>query len=147
MSIKTLSAYISVMSQEQFERLEDMTLGISIKSSFSASELEDLEYKLREKNKKEELLLATATRNNEGRAFEMRGDLATSIRLYEENIATGYPATFSYERLMVLYKKNKQPNDEIRVVEKAIKDFEKDSRYKKEVAKWKLRLQKIKVQK
>ena len=135
------------MSQDQFERLEDLTLGIPVKSPFSASEIEDLEYKLREKNKKEELLTTTATRNNEGRTAEMRGDLATSIRLYEENIATGYLATFSYERLMVLYKRNKQTNDEIRVVEKAIKDFGKDSRYKKEVEKWRLRLQKISVQK
>jgi hypothetical protein len=61
--------------------------------------------------------------NNKGIQLEKDGDIQGAIQVYEENIRLEYPATHSYERLMVLYRKNKDVQNEKRVIEIAIKVF------------------------
>lgn len=65
----------------------------------------------------EKLRLATAN-NNEGIAIEKRGDVYTAIAKYEENILPGTFFTLHpYHRLCVLYRKFKDYENEIRVIE------------------------------
>lgn len=71
----------------------------------------------------EERLLGTARRNNEGTELEKSGRIDDAIAVYEENIKVGYPASHSYERLMILYRKRKEYDQEIRVILRAIEVF------------------------
>jgi hypothetical protein len=70
-----------------------------------------------------EIIARVAYLNNRGIAFEKEGDVTSAITCYEENIKLRWPATHSYERLMVIYKKLKSKEDEVRVIHCAIGVF------------------------
>jgi hypothetical protein len=76
----------------------------------------------------------TARLNNEGIAFEKSGKIEQAINIYESNIKIGYPATHSYERLMILYHKRKDFENEKRVIEIAIQVFTKENQDRAERA-------------
>jgi hypothetical protein len=67
-----------------------------------------------------------ADRVDEARQAELDGDTEGAIALYEENIKTGVPDQFSFDRLMVLYRKQKKYRDELRVINRGIKVFTED---------------------
>lgn len=65
--------------------------------------------------------------NNKGIEFEKSGDIPSAIAVYEENISGDcYPATHSFDRLMILYRKAKDYENEIRIIKKAIKVLKMD---------------------
>lgn len=83
-------------------------------------ELDDL----REYNRKEgEILSKCSDTNNKGIAFEKDGSIDEALKLYEENITLKYPATHAYKRLMILYRKRKDYENELRVIRTAIDVF------------------------
>lgn len=107
---------------------------------------EDFQNIIEEKKNREirdKALFDTAQNNNKGIAFEKQGDTDRAIEAYERNLDIAYPALYSYERLMVLYRKEKRYDNEIRVIEKAINDFPVKS-HKIYIDKWKYRLEKAK---
>lgn len=61
--------------------------------------------------------------------LEATGCVEEAISVYEENIAAGYPAAHSFDRLMVLYRKAKDYKNEMRIIKKAIKVFAKYEKY------------------
>jgi tetratricopeptide (TPR) repeat protein len=73
-----------------------------------------------------ELAKTIADRIDEARQAESNEDLDTAIELYEENIKSGYPEPYSFDRLMILYRKQKRFKDELRVIKRAIKVFTDD---------------------
>lgn len=75
--------------------------------------------------REEQRLYDTARLNNEGIALEKEGCIEEAINVYEQNIEIGYPATHSYERLMILYRKRKDYENEIRVARLAVDVFQK----------------------
>ena len=76
-------------------------------------------------------------RNNKGTELEKAGKISEAIALYEENIKPGcYPALHSFDRLLVIYRKNKDYKNELRVCKRAISVF-------KTMEKYKVRLEKI----
>lgn len=84
----------------------------------------------------ERKLYKTAELNSEGKNFEKEGNINEAIKCYEENIKLGYPASHSYERLMVLYRKLKDPENEKRIIKIAIDIFSgKKEDYKKRLEK------------
>ena len=58
--------------------------------------------------------------NNKGIEYEKEGRIEEAIRVYEENMLLGHPAKHSYERLMILYRKKKDYENELRVIQTAI---------------------------
>jgi tetratricopeptide (TPR) repeat protein len=64
-----------------------------------------------------------AALNNKGIALEKEGKIKAAIKIYEKNIETRYPAHHSYKRLMVLYRKNRDYENEIRVIDIALDVF------------------------
>lgn len=70
-----------------------------------------------------QLLQDTAARNNEGSAYEKLGRTDEAIAIYEENISDGYPALHAFERLMILYRRRKDYENEVRVIRRAIEVF------------------------
>lgn len=66
--------------------------------------------------------------NNTGMFLEKEGRIDEAIDVYEKNISGNcYPATHSFDRLMILYRKRKDYDNEIRVIQKAIKIFTKEN--------------------
>lgn len=69
-----------------------------------------------------------ATLNNNGIELEKSGLINEAISVYERNISGNcYPATHSFERLMIFYRKRKDFDNEIRVIQKAIYIFQKEN--------------------
>lgn len=62
--------------------------------------------------------------NLQGKEFEKSGDIQSAITVYEENIATLYPALHAYERLMIIYHRLKDYENEKRVIDIAIQVFD-----------------------
>jgi tetratricopeptide (TPR) repeat protein len=63
-------------------------------------------------------------RNLKGIEFEKQGKVDEAIKQYETNISKNVDGNHPYDRLAIIYRKNKQFDDEIRVLEKAVKVFE-----------------------
>lgn len=63
-------------------------------------------------------------RNLKGRELERQGLLDNAIEFYESNVADGFDGNFPYDRLAVLFRKRKQFDREVLVLERAIEVFE-----------------------
>lgn len=106
--------------------------------SFPKHRLDELKAKKNAYISRTEKLLKCAELNNKGIELEKQGKIVEAIAIYEENIKGDcYPAMHSFDRLLVLYRKSKDYENEKRVAEKAIYLFS-DNKYKE-------RLQKIKL--
>lgn len=86
-------------------------------------DFEEAKRVLAERQKADERLAAVAGRNTDGIQLEKEGKIADAILLYEANIADGYPATHSFDRLMKIYRKQKDYENEVRVIRRAIEVF------------------------
>ena len=76
----------------------------------------------------EKNLAQTANMNMSGIDLEKQGDIAGAIKIYEENIALRVPATHAYNRLMILYHKAKDYENEARVIRIAIEVFTRENK-------------------
>jgi hypothetical protein len=63
-------------------------------------------------------------RNLRGIELEKSGRVDDAVQLYEENIRERFEGNHPYDRLAIIYRKRKQIDDEIRVLQKAIWVFE-----------------------
>src|SRR6266498_1730511 len=72
------------------------------------------------------LALEVEERNNEARIAEQDGDLNRAVKLYERNIKEDYADEFAFERLMIIYRKQKEYKDELRVINRGIKVFQQN---------------------
>lgn len=61
-----------------------------------------------------------------GNLHAMEEDIDAAIKQYEDNIKAGSRDQNSFERLMILYRKQKKYKDELRVINRAIKVFTED---------------------
>lgn len=101
--------------------------------------LEIWDEKLTEQKKKDKAFSDTVNNNNKGIAYEKDGNTKAAIKVYRKNIEIGYPATHSYQRLMILYRKDNNFKEEIIILDKAIDLFSLLSGYDKYVTRWKER--------
>lgn len=83
----------------------------------------------------EKALSQCSKRNTRGIAFEKAGKIKSAIRVYEENIKEGFPAHHSYKRLMVLYHKAKDYENEERAIYRALEVFGSYPEYNDRLAK------------
>ena len=83
------------------------------------------------------------SRNNQGIEFEKSGNIDEAIKCYEQNIVEGqYITRHPYDRLMVLYRRLGNYDDEIRVIRSAMTIYRNDSKY---IDKLNIRLQKAQI--
>lgn len=132
MDSKTSSDYLS-------NHLLDESKWFTVKTTV----LKEWEKQLAAYKNDEKNLHQTTINNNEGIAFEKQGDIASAIEVYEKNLEIGYPASHSYDRLMIIYHREKRYKDEVRVIKKAIEVFSSDTKYNKDITKWQERLNKL----
>ena len=64
-------------------------------------------------------------RNLKGIKLEKAGKIDEAIKLYEMNINESFDGNHPYDRLAIIYRKRKQFDDEIRVLEKAVRVWKK----------------------
>lgn len=63
--------------------------------------------------------------NLNGIELEKNGKVDEAVKLYEKNVSMGFDGNHPYDRLAIIYRKNKDYDNEIRVLEQAIAVFEK----------------------
>jgi tetratricopeptide (TPR) repeat protein len=63
-------------------------------------------------------------RNNIASEAEEAGDVNKAIRFYEQNIREDHADKFAFERLMIIYRKQKEYKDELRVIKRGIEVFQ-----------------------
>ena len=67
----------------------------------------------------------TCDRNLLGIELEKEGYIDNAIELYELNAKDGFDGNHPYDRLSIIYRKNKNYVDEVRILKRAIEVFEK----------------------
>ena len=100
--------------------------------------LDEMESKKKAYANRTKALHKTADLNNTGIAYEKSGNIPQAIKTYEECVAIGHDAPHAYDRLMILYRKAKDYNNEIRVIKRALEIF----KYQTLAKKYKERLEK-----
>ena len=70
------------------------------------------------------LAIKIEERNKEAREAEQEGKLDKAIKLYEQNIKEDYADEFAFERLMIIYRKQKEYKHELRVINRGIELFQ-----------------------
>lgn len=100
------------------------------------SKFDEMVKRKTEKDEKDRMLNLCAERNNQGIRYEKQGSIEEAIKIYEENINPEcYPARHSFDRLLVLYRKRKDYQNEQRVCKRAISVFKKEQKYKDRLVK------------
>lgn len=116
-----------LMSNEISDRVWSASIRAKYRGyNYFIASKKDIEYIIGKQNallKNERALRSIASINMKGKELEKEGHIEEAIKLYEENLTLGYPATYSYERLMVLYRKLKDIENEKRVIKLAIRVF------------------------
>ena len=69
-------------------------------------------------------LKSEADLNLIGQQWEKEGKTEEAAVLYEINLLNNFDGSFPYDRLAIIYRKQKNKDDEIRVLEKAVYVFE-----------------------
>jgi len=72
------------------------------------------------------IALQIQERNKEARKAEHDGDLKKAVRLYEDNIKEDKADKFAFERLMVIYRGQKEYKNELRVINRGIDLFRRE---------------------
>jgi len=65
-------------------------------------------------------------RNKVAREAEEDGDVNKATRFYEQNIKEDYADKFAFERLMIIYRKEKEYKNELRVIKRGIEVFQQN---------------------
>lgn len=136
------STYLSCIPIDIFDECDSREIDGYTYIDLPIYTFEDIKSKRAEFKKQERVMAKCAELNNEGIAFEKAGNVASAIKIYEKNIDIGYPAHHSYKRLMVLYSKAKDFQNEKRVIERALEVFPEFEQYKNRLLKVENRISK-----
>jgi hypothetical protein len=71
------------------------------------------------------IALRIEERNKTAMQAEREEDVNKAIRFYEQNIREDHADKFAFERLMVIYRKDKEYKNELRVIKRGIEVFQK----------------------
>lgn len=144
-SVNELETYRQVLSKVTFNRLLTAVLNGETQVAIKPKEHAALFDKLQEYNKQCQLLSRTAQLNDRGIELERYDDITAAIQVYEQNIELGFPAHHAFRRLLVLYRKQKDYANELRVCRRACRVFPKEQSYKDRYEKVKVLLAKAKA--
>ena len=113
--------YMSVMPADFYFFLCDFEAKGYKSVTMSTFYIEELDRRLADKRRIDKLLKECAKRNTKGQELEKEGKIRQAISIYEKNIeGECYPATHAFDRLMILYRKQQDYDNEIRVINRAI---------------------------
>lgn len=127
--------YLGVIPSDLFIELQKASMKGATKVAITTSTIFELEELLADRKAKDKKLALCARLNNKGIAYEKDGNIRQAIKTYEKNIESNYPAHHSFKRLMVLYRRNKDYVNEIRVIERALAIFPNEREYEQRLDK------------
>jgi hypothetical protein len=137
-----IDANVSAIPSELFDEMQRLILRACKFMDIDKDLYQSILQKRAEMKKVDAQFTKTAELNNQGIAFEKNGDTDSAIKVYEENIALGLESTHPFDRLMILYRKRNDSNNEIRVIRRALDVF-KNERYSNTTYDYNLRLKKL----
>lgn len=121
----------SNIGDDIMDRIGDAIVDGDGKLKVYDDEIDELAKAAEEYKAKEQKLYDAARLNNEGMAAERSGDIENAISIYERNILPGtYFTLHPYHRLCVLYRRQKDFDNEIRVIEAVLSRFDPKSESK-----------------
>lgn len=113
--------YLSVLTPQLVSDINQATLQGVKKAQISIETLSELDARLAERKAEQQRLDRCAKMNNRGGELEKKGKIRQAIKVYEANIeGECYAACHSFDRLMVIYRKAKDYENEIRIIERAL---------------------------
>lgn len=116
-----LKKYRCVIPEDMAMQLFEQQLKGVTKIQINRFYIDEFEKRLVALKAEEKKLKQCAERNNKGKEYEKAGMIKKAIAIYEKNISGDcYPAAHSFNRLMVIYRQQKEYEKEITVIEKAI---------------------------
>jgi|KBSSwiStaDraftv2_1062776.scaffolds.fasta_scaffold428827_2 hypothetical protein len=71
-----------------------------------------------------QLVLKVEERNKTAKEAEEENDSNKAVRFYEQNIREDYADKFAFERLMIIYRQQKDYKNELRVIKRGIEVFQ-----------------------
>lgn len=117
-----LKEFRGVAPKELFGKMTRAILNGETELEISDEEYNNIKALHDEQEARNKALSRCARLNNEGMGYEKEGRTDDAIRCYEQNIGEGvYQAAHSYDRLMVIYRKRKDYDNEVRVIDEALK--------------------------
>ncbi|MDE6652454.1 MAG: DUF4236 domain-containing protein [Paramuribaculum sp.] len=122
-SSENLDDCLKLLSLEYREETKDVLLEKRRELLFDRQKSAEEQEKL---NRQAKLCELVPLASNE----EKRGMIKEAILHYEEVVTAEIPVTLPYERLPIIYRKMKLYDDEIRVLETAIRAFSKENEYR-----------------
>lgn len=128
--ISELKSYMPVINISTLNKITTAILNGENSVPISRKQYMELRNKLQKYKDKIYKLNQCAELNNIGIQCEKNNDIAGAIKVYEQNIEIKYPATHAYKRLMILYRKQGDLENELRVIKVACKVFPKSDEYK-----------------
>ena len=126
--------YMKVLSHTEFSAYSKRSLAGFSFIDIDKAQVEELDRRQEKRAQEDALLAETAELNNKGTALEKEGRIDDAIEVYERNIALGYKATHSFDRLVILYHKRKDTENEKRVVFRAREVFCDNTMYDKRLS-------------
>ncbi len=115
-----IKKYMPVLPMDLFSELTRLSMQ-GTHAQITTSTIIELDKRLAARKAADKLLSDCAKRNTKGKEYEKAGKIGLAIRTYEKNIeGECYPACHSFDRLMVLYRKRKEYDKELAVIEKAL---------------------------
>lgn len=116
---------LSPIGEDILGRLTDAEVRGKKRIYLTDSEVAELSRACEEYSSEERRLFRAAELNNLGIEAERAGDVGKAVSLYEQNILPGsYFTTYPYRRLCVIYRRQKRPEDEKRVIASALARLE-----------------------
>ena len=113
--------------EKLFEELQQRSLDGFTYADIPISILKEVERNYKEAVERDEMYARIATLNNEGIKQEKAGNIEAAIDAYMQNVSKEVIALHPYERLMAIYRKRKEYDKEIEVIEKAIDVFTEEN--------------------
>ena len=126
---------MSAIPENIFDNLNNRSLKGFDYADVSNKIIENIKSKRDQQNEFNKKLSMVSSLNSEGIDYEKEGKIDNAISVYEENIKIGYPAHHSFKRLMILYRKNKDYENERRVILRSIEVFPDWQEYKERLNK------------
>lgn len=71
-----------------------------------------------------QLVLKVDERNKTARDAEEEGDINKAVRFYEQNVREDYADKVAFDRLMIIYRQQKDYKNELRVIKRGIEVFQ-----------------------
>lgn len=105
-----------------FKQIDNKNIN-EVSNGFSYNLIEDDVTELDLDNEENVQFDKQVERNLKGKEFEKQKDIESAIALYELNVKDEFGGTHPYDRLAILYRKQKKYDDEIRIINKAIEVF------------------------